>query len=109
MSSKPVEVTDADFEAQVIKSEKPVLVDFWAPWCAPCRMVGPVVEELAEDMKETIKVCKVNIDNNPAVAQTYDVRAIPTLILYVGGKAAARLVGVRPRADIEREIQAALK
>jgi thioredoxin 1 len=109
MSTKPVEVTDADFEAQVIKSDKAVLVDFWAPWCAPCRMVGPIVEELAEDMQDTIKVCKVNVDNNPIVAQTYEVRAIPTLILYVGGKPAARLVGVRPRADIEKEIQAALK
>jgi len=109
MSAKPLEVTDADFEAVVVKSDMPVLVDFWAPWCAPCRMVGPIVEEMAEDMKDTIKVCKVNIDENQAVAQTYDVRAIPTLILFVGGKAAARIVGVRPRADIEKEIQAALK
>jgi len=109
MSTKPTDVTDANFEAQVVKSDKPVLVDFWAPWCAPCRMVGPVVEELAEDMKDTIEVCKVNIDDSQAVAQTYDVRAIPTLILFVGGKVAARLVGVRPRADIEKEIQAALQ
>jgi thioredoxin 1 len=109
MSTKPMDVTDADFEAQVVKSDKPVLVDFWAPWCAPCRMVGPIVEEMAEDMKDNIKVCKVNIDENQVVAQTYDVRAIPTLIFFVGGKAAARIVGVRPRAEIEKEIQAALK
>jgi len=109
MSSKMLDVTDADFEAQVVKSDTPVLVDFWAPWCAPCRMVSPVVEELAEDMKDAIKVCKVNVDENQVVAQTYDVRAIPTLILFVGGKVAARMVGVRPRADIEKEIQAALK
>jgi thioredoxin 1 len=109
MSGKPLDVTDTDFEAQVIKSDKPVLVDFWAPWCAPCRMVSPVVEELAEDMKDTIKVCKVNIDENQAVARTYDVRAIPTLILFVGGSAAARIVGVRPRADIQKEIQTALQ
>ena len=109
MSTKPMDVTDADFEAQVVKSDKPVLVDFWAPWCAPCRMVGPIVEEMAEDMKDTIKVCKVNIDENQVVAQTYDVRAIPTLIFFVGGRVAARIVGVRPRADIEKEIQAALK
>jgi len=109
MSSKMLDVTDADFEVHVVKSDTPVLVDFWAPWCAPCRMVGPVVEELAEDMKNAIKACKVNVDENQAVAQTYDVRAIPTLMLFVGGKVAARMVGVRPRADIEKEIQAALQ
>ena len=109
MSGKPVEVTDADFEDQVIKSDTPVLVDFWAPWCAPCRMVSPVVEALAASMQATLKVCKVNVDENQVVAATYDIRAIPTLLLFRQGQIAARMVGVRPRAEIEKEIETALR
>jgi thioredoxin 1 len=109
MSGKPIEVTDSDFEDQVVKSDQPVLVDFWAPWCAPCRMVAPVVEGLAESKKEALKVCKVNVDESPLVAQTYGIRAIPTLILFRQGQVVVRLVGVRPQAEIEREIEAAIK
>jgi thioredoxin 1 len=109
MSGKVVDITDADFEQQVIKSDKAVLVDFWAPWCGPCRMVGPVVEDLADSMEGTVKVCKVNVDDNQAVARTYEIRSIPTLIIFKDGKVAARMVGVKPRAEIEKEIEAALK
>ena len=109
MSSKPVEITDSDFDEQVVKSELPVLVDFWAPWCAPCRMVAPVLEDIADKKKGTIKICKVNVDENPGVAQTYGIRSIPTLILFKQGQVACRMVGVSPQAEIEKEIEAAIK
>jgi thioredoxin 1 len=109
MSGETVDINDADFEDQVIKSDTPVLVDFWAPWCAPCHMVSPIVEDIAGGMKGALKVCKVNVDENQGVAATYDIRAIPTLMLFKQGQVAARMVGVRPRAEIEKEIETALK
>jgi thioredoxin 1 len=109
MSPKLVEISDADFDEHVVKADQPVLVDFWAPWCAPCRMVAPIVEELAESMKDTIKVCKVNVDDNQVTAQTYGIKAIPTLILFKSGQAAARMVGVRPKEEIKKEIEAAIQ
>jgi thioredoxin 1 len=109
MSDKPVEMTDAKFEEEVIKSETPVLVDFWAPWCAPCRMVAPVLEELADAHKGKVKICKLNVDENPVTAQNFEIRAIPTLLLFKGGRPAARMVGVRPKEEIEKEIEAAIK
>ena len=109
MSGKPTQVTDADFDEQVVKSDKPVLVDFWAPWCAPCRMVAPALEAIADQMKDVLRVCKVNVDESPGVAQTYGIRSIPTLMLFKQGQVACRMVGVRPLAEIEREIEAAIK
>jgi thioredoxin 1 len=109
MSGKATAVTDADFDEQVVKSEVPVLVDFWAPWCAPCRMVTPALEAIADKMKDAIRVCKVNVDESPGVAQTYGIRSIPTLMLFKQGQVGFRLVGVRPQAEIEREIEAAIK
>jgi thioredoxin 1 len=108
MSSEVIEITDASFDEEVIKSDEPVLVDFWAPWCAPCRMVAPIVEELASSHEDNLKVCKLNVDENPAAAQNLGIRAIPTLILFKGGRPAARIVGVRPKEDIEKEIEAAI-
>jgi thioredoxin 1 len=109
MALKPIEVSDSDFEDQVIKSDLAVLVDFWAPWCAPCHMVSPIVEELAESMQDQLKVCKVNVDESPIVAQSYGIRAIPTLMLFVKGEESKRIVGVRPKHEIESEIKAAIK
>ena len=109
MSVKPADVSDTDFEVQVLKAEVPVLVDFWAPWCAPCRMVSAALEEIAEAMEGSIKVCKVNVDENPVAAQNHGIRAIPTLIVFTGGQEAARMVGVHPRDEIEKEIKAAIK
>jgi thioredoxin 1 len=109
MSGKPTQVTDVDFDEQVVKSDKPVLVDFWAPWCAPCRMVAPALEAIADRMKDALRVCKVNVDESPGVAQTYGIRSIPTLMLFKQGQVACRMVGVRPQAEIEREIEAAIK
>lgn len=96
-----IHVTDNNFEQEVIKSEKPVLVDFWAPWCGPCRAIGPVVEELAETYKDSIKVTKLNIDDNPKTATVYGVMSIPTLILYKDGKALDKVVGLVSKDRLE--------
>lgn len=109
MSVKPLEVNDSSFDSQVLRSAEPVLVDFWAPWCPPCKMVGPIVEEIASEMTGTLRVCKVNVDDNPATAQTYAIRAVPTLLLFKNGQIVKRLVGALPKAEIEREIQAGIK
>ena len=109
MSNKPVELSDAAFEEQVIKSDQPVLIDFWAPWCAPCSMISPIVEEIAESMKDAVHVYKMNVDENPATAQSYEIRAIPTLILFNNGRVAKRIVGVRPKEEIKKEIETAIK
>jgi thioredoxin 1 len=96
-----IHVTDSNFEQEVLKSEKPVLVDFWAPWCGPCRAVGPIVEDLAEAYKDRVKVAKMNIDDNPKTALTYGVMSIPTLILYKGGNALDKVIGLVPKDRLE--------
>ncbi len=98
------DVTDQEFETEILKSEKPVLVDFWADWCVPCHMVSPVVEEIGIDKAENMKVAKLNVDDNPNTAQQYGVMSIPTLILFVGGEERARVVGAKPKEAILREI-----
>jgi thioredoxin 1 len=100
--------TDANFEQEVLKSEKPVLVDFWAPWCGPCRAVGPVVEELAEAYKGRVKVGKINIDDNPKTATAYGVMSIPTLILFNKGDIMDKLIGLSPKERLEGLIKKAL-
>ena len=103
-----VQFTDANFEQEVLKSEKPVLVDFWAPWCGPCRAVGPVVEDLAEAYKGRVKVGKINIDDNPKTATTYGVMSIPTLILFNKGDMMDKLIGLSPKERLEGLIKKAL-
>ena len=93
--------TDDNFETEVLKSDLPVLVDFWAPWCGPCRMVGPIVEELAESYAGRLKVVKVNVDESPGVAGNFGIRSIPTLALFQGGEAVDGLVGAAPKAKLE--------
>ena len=100
--------TDSNFEQEVLKSEKPVLVDFWAPWCGPCRAVGPVVEELAEAYKGRVKVGKINIDDNPKTATAYGVMSIPTLILFNKGAIMDKLIGLSPKERLEGLIKKAL-
>ncbi len=103
-----VQFTDANFEQEVLKSEKPVLVDFWAPWCGPCRAVGPVVEDLAEAYKGRVKVGKINIDDNPKTATTYGVMSIPTLVLFNKGDIMDKLIGLSPKERLEGLIKKAL-
>jgi len=106
--SRPMAVSDATFQQEVLASPVPVLVDCWAPWCGPCRMVGPVVEELARDYQGRFKIAKLNVDENPATAQRYGIQSIPTLLLIQGGREANRLVGALPKAQIEQAMQALL-
>jgi len=105
IDGKPVTVTDATFAAEVERSPVPVLLDLWAPWCGPCRMVAPAVEELAKEMAGRVRVAKLNVDENPSTALRFQVRSIPTLLVLKGGKEMERIVGVQPKAEIERRRQ----
>ena len=100
VSNVPMNVTDASFDKDVLQSDVPVLVDFWAPWCAPCRMVSPAVEEVANEFSGKIKVAKVNTDENPQRAGSLGIRGIPTLILFKDGREADRIVGAVPKPMI---------
>ena len=104
MSDAILTGTDANFQAEVIKSDLPVLVDFWAPWCGPCLMIAPVVEELAEAHKGKLKVVKMNVDENGQTPQTYGIMAIPTMILFKGGELKEKLVGALPKAKLTEAI-----
>ena len=108
MAGNVVEVTDSNFQAEVIESAVPVLVDFWAPWCGPCRMVAPVVEELAEEKGEQLKVVKLNIDENQNTAMQFNVLSIPTLILFRNGEVAKTVVGAVPKRKLEAELEPSL-
>ena len=98
------DVTDAGFQAAVLDSDTPVLVDFWAEWCVPCHMVSPVVEEIGNEKGERLKVVKLNIDDNPQAARTYGVMSIPSLILFKSGKEVARVIGAKPKDAILRDV-----
>ena len=98
------DVTDQDFDERVLRSDKPVLVDFWAEWCVPCHMVSPVVEEIGRDKGETLQVAKLNIDENPDITRKYGVMSIPTLMLFKDGEEAARVVGARGKDALLKEI-----
>jgi thioredoxin 1 len=102
MSERVSDVSDSSFEAEVLQSDKPVLVDFWAVWCAPCRMLAPVVEQVAEKYAETARVVKLNVDDNPGVSQRYGIKGIPTLILFRNGKEEERVVGATSKENISR-------
>lgn len=97
--------TDQNFEAEVMKSDKPVLVDFWAPWCGPCQMMGPVIEELAKEMSDKAKVGKLNVDENPEVAEKYGIMSIPTVMIFKGGKMVKQLVGVQSGEALKGELE----
>jgi thioredoxin len=103
-----VTVSDATFSAEVERSPLPVLLDMWAPWCGPCRMVAPVIDELATEMAGRVRVAKLNVDENPATASRFGVSSIPTLLVLQGGREVDRLVGVQPKSEIARRLQQAM-
>ena len=105
MGHASMTVTDQNFQTEVLQSDKPVLVDFWAEWCGPCRAVGPVIEELAAEQKAVLKVGKLDVDANGQTAMQYNVMSIPTMILYVNGQEVKRLVGAMPKDRILAQIQ----
>ncbi|MBC7348734.1 MAG: thioredoxin [Candidatus Aminicenantes bacterium] len=100
MSSHLIQATDTSFEQEVLNSSLPVLVDFWAPWCGPCLMVAPVIEQLAEAYRGKLKVVKVNVDDNPAVSARFQIMSIPTLILFKGGKPVDSVIGALPKTQL---------
>jgi len=99
-----VEVTDDNFEAEVLQSDLPVVVDFWAEWCAPCRMVTPVIEELAEELLGQVKVAKLNVDRNRETAAKYDIMSIPTVILFETGEVSKQVIGALPKESLVKEL-----
>ena len=103
-----IDVSNQNFEEEVIKSNLPVLVDLWAPWCGPCRMVSPVVDKLAERYNSKVKFCRLNVDENPQIAAKYKVMAIPTLILFKGGEAVDTVIGAVPERALQPKIDALL-
>jgi len=98
------EITDQDFQKEVLESEEPVLVDFWAPWCGPCKMVGPVVEQMSEKFSGKLKVVKLNTDDNQNTSMKYQITGIPCMIIFKGGEEVNRLVGFRPADAMEQEL-----
>jgi thioredoxin 1 len=107
--AKPVPISDATFEQEVLKADKPVLVDFWATWCGPCRMIAPVLEEIAADKGEQLKIAKLDVDANPVSAGRFGVRAIPTMIVFKDGKEAQRLVGYMPKDRLLQQLAQYIK
>jgi thioredoxin 1 len=106
--SAALQVDNTTFETEVLQSATPVLVDFWAPWCGPCKMISPIVEELAGEFGGKIKVAKVNVDNNQDLAARYGIRGIPTVMIFKNGQVVTQLVGLRSKDDLAKAVQAAL-
>ena len=107
MAGKLPDVTDTNFQSEVLDSGEPVLVDFWAPWCGPCRVVHPILEEMANE-RDDVRIVSLNIDDNQQTAARYDVLSIPTLILFKDGAEAKRIIGARPKRSLESELEPAL-
>jgi len=103
-----VQLTDATFDQEVLKAEQPVLVDFWAPWCGPCRMLGPIIEELAKEFDGKVRVAKLNTDDNPASAGRFKIQAIPTLLFFKEGKLVEQMQGVHSKEEIKKHLNSLL-
>ena len=106
MSLSTIEFTDENFKNEVLSSDKPVLVDFWAQWCGPCKMLTPIIDELADDFKASAKIGKVNVDENPTVASDYGIRSIPCLLFFKNGKVEKQIVGSVPKTELEEVLKA---
>jgi thioredoxin 1 len=102
------DVTDSNFQAEVLESDIPVLVDFWAPWCGPCRIVHPVLDQIAAERGEELRIVKLNVDENQQTAATFEILSIPTLILFKGGQVAKKVIGAYPKQKLEAELEPAL-
>ena len=105
MSGNLVQLSDDSFKKEVLESDKPVLVDFWATWCAPCRMIAPSIEEIAKEYEGKLKVGKLDVDNNPNVASMFGIRSIPTLLIFKGGKVVEQIVGAVPKGNITSKLE----
>jgi len=106
--AKPITFTDTNFADEVVNSDKPVLVDFWAEWCGPCRMIGPIVEELAGEYDGKAKIGKVDVDSNPEISMKFNIRSIPTLLVFKGGKVVDQVIGAVPKQHLKRVLDAQL-
>ncbi len=107
--SKPIAIDDSNFEKEVLKAKMPVLVDFWAAWCGPCRMVAPIIEELAKEYEGKIAFGKVDVDQNPKIASKYGIMSIPTLIIFKDGKPISQTVGSKPKSELKRSLNSVLE
>jgi thioredoxin 1 len=108
-ASKPLQVSDANFDSEVLKSGVPVLVDFWAEWCAPCRMIAPIVEDIANEYAGRVKVCKLNVDDSQSLASKYGIRSIPSLLIFKGGSVVNQVIGAVPKSELVKRLDSVLK
>ena len=107
--AKPLTVTDDSFDPDVMKNSLPVIVDFWALWCPPCRIIGPILEEIAEEYDGKVVVCKVDVDNNQSLAQKYGIRSIPTILFFKGGEVKDQVIGALPKSEFVSRVDTVLK
>lgn len=107
MGGKTLEITDDNFQNEVVNSQEAVLVDFWAPWCGPCRQIAPLIDQLADEYAGSVKIGKLNIDENPQVTSQYGIQSIPTLMVFKGGEVAERFVGIPPRTRLTEALDSA--